>query len=151
MKSSGQWRPRAIVLSQYSVEPVFLGRCIVRHLLLHGFCGREQVAQRRAFGKRRGDELVHSTDEAVSCPTPCGSASTWIAGFQQFQRTIRAEAAASASGRMPAQCPAVGGSPWIERVDVHTPDHQLPCIAGLLVRLRWAGSRRNLRACGELA
>src|SRR5215471_2433590 len=49
------------------------------------------------------------------------------------QRTIKMEVAvaALASGRMPARCPAVGGSPWIERVDVHTPDHQLRCIAGL--------------------
>jgi hypothetical protein len=39
----------------------------------------------------------------------------WIAGFWQFQRTIRAEeaVAASALGRMPARCPAVGGSLWM--------------------------------------
>ena len=47
--------------------------------------------------------------------------------------------AASALGRMLAQCPAVGGSPSTERVDVHTPDHQFPCIAGLSVRQETAG------------
>jgi hypothetical protein len=39
----------------------------------------------------------------------------WIAGFRQFQRTIRAEeaVAASALGRMPVRCPAVCGSLWM--------------------------------------
>jgi len=52
------------------------------------------------------------------------------------QRTIKTEVAltASASDRMLARCPAVSGSPWIERVDVYTPGRLLPCIAGLSVR-----------------
>jgi hypothetical protein len=52
-----------------------------------------------------GDELVHSMDEAASCPI----LAPWIARPRRSQRIIRAEeaVAASALGRMPAGCPAV--------------------------------------------
>jgi hypothetical protein len=85
--------------------------------------------RRRAFGKRRGDEPVHSMDEAVSrtfSPRPrLGSPS--FGNFNEQECAV----AASALGRMPARCRAVSDSFWIERVAARIPGHRSPCIAGL--------------------